>query len=72
MLGDYIASWSSLLTSEVTKTAANGVAQVNLPGVITIASQPTRLDASAADGLDASSVVSVTVGALGCLAEDAR
>jgi len=70
MLGDYIASWSSLLDSEIPTTATNGVAQVKLPGVITIASQPTRL--GVAPALDATSVVSVAIGALGCLAEDAR
>jgi len=69
-LGDYIASWSSLLNSEIPTTATNGVAQVKLPGVITIASQPTRL--GVAPALDATSVVSVAIGALGCLAEDAR
>jgi len=71
-LGDYIASWSSLLNSdsEIPKTTTNGVAQVKLPGVITIASQPTRL--GVAPALDATSVVSVAIGALGCLAEDAR
>lgn len=72
MLGDYISSWSSLQAAEITASAADGVAEVALPGVVTIASQPTRSDGTAADGLDATSVVSVTVGALSCLSEDIR
>lgn len=71
-LGDYIASWSALKSSEVTATAVNGVAEVTLPGVVTIASQPVRPDPSAPDGLDAASTVSVAIGALGCHAEDRR
>jgi Tfp pilus assembly protein PilV len=70
MLGDYIASWSALLSSETTKTQADGVAQVKLPGVITIASQPTRQ--GVAPDSDPTSVVSVAIGSLGCIAEDRR
>jgi len=72
MLGDYIASWSSLMSTEIPRTAADGLAQVTLPGIITIASHPVRPDPNSPDGLDATSVVSVAVGALGCLAEDRR
>jgi hypothetical protein len=72
MLGDYIASWSSLMSAEIPRTAADGLAQVTLPGIITIASHPVRPDPNSPDGLDATSVVSVAVGALGCLAEDRR
>jgi len=71
-LGDYIASWSALTGPEVTATAAGGQANLKLPGIITISTQPVRNDATAADGLDATSVVSLTVGALNCSAVDAR
>jgi type II secretory pathway pseudopilin PulG len=71
-LGTYIASWSALTSTEITQTASAGTAQLTLPGIITIASQPVRPDTNSADGLDATSVVSVAVGALGCLAEDRR
>lgn len=71
-LGDYVASWSSLSTGKVATTEAGGVAEVTLPGVVTIASQPTRLDPSSASGYDESSVVSLTVGAMTCHAEDSR
>jgi Tfp pilus assembly protein PilV len=64
-LGDYIASWSMLTGTEVVKAQLAGVANVKLPGVVTITSQPVR------DG-DPTSVVSVTVGALSCSAEDLR
>jgi hypothetical protein len=65
VLGDYIASWSSLTTDKVTGTGA----KVTLPGVVTIATQPVRGTTGAPDP---SSGVSVTVGAVSCSAEDAR
>lgn len=71
-LSDYIASWSSLTSDKVTAAQPAGSAELSLPGVVTIASQPVRADSTASDGLDASSVVSVTAGALSCSAEDAR
>ena len=71
-LGDYIASWSALMSSEVTTTATGGVAEVTLPGVVTIASQPLRPDLGSPDLLDAASTMSVAVGALGCHAGDRR
>ena len=75
VLGDYIASWSSLTADKVDEAATSGQtgsARVKLPGVVTLATQPVRADATAADGLDATSVMSVAVGALSCSAEDAR
>lgn len=72
VLGDYIASWSSLLDNEITATQALGVAKVTVPGIVKIASMPMRADADSVDGLDATSVVSVAVGTLGCHAEDNR
>lgn len=71
VLGDYIASWSALLDSEIARTSANGVAELKLPGVITIGTQPTRRPGVALE-LDPTSAVSVTIGAVGCLAEDRR
>lgn len=72
-LGDYIASWSSLTGSEVVQTQTPGVAKMQLPGVVTIASQPVRPDPdSAVTTGDPTSVVSVTLGALSCSALDQR
>ena len=71
-LGDYIASWSSLTAGKIDRTSAVGTARVKLPGVVTLTTQPLRPDANAADGLDATSVMSVALGALSCSAEDAR
>ena len=65
MLGDYIASWASLTTGKVTRTATARTARLILPGIVTIASQPVRTDPS-------SRSVSATVGAVSCLAEDDR
>lgn len=70
-LGDYISSWSALTASEVTASAGPGEAHVKLPGVITVATQPVREDATIEAG-DPTSVVSLTVGALSCTAMDAR
>lgn len=70
-LGDYISSWSMLTASEVNTTAAAGIAKVQLPGVVTIVSQPVRQDATLPGG-DPTSVMSVTVGALSCTTEDRR
>lgn len=71
-LGDYISSWSSLTGDKVVDVHSAGVAQVNLPGIVNIASTPVRPDAAAESGLDDNSVVSLTLGALSCRAEDAR
>lgn len=78
-LGDYIASWSSLTPAEVAASAVPGRAEVKIPGVVTIASQPVRtgterLDPtdSASPLVDPTSTVSLTAGALSCRAEDSR
>jgi prepilin-type N-terminal cleavage/methylation domain-containing protein len=66
ILGDYIASWSALTADKVRVTTSPGTAAVTVPGVVTVASQPVR-------GVDdPASMVSVTVGALSCRAEDSR
>jgi prepilin-type N-terminal cleavage/methylation domain-containing protein len=78
-LGDYISSWSALLPTEVTSTQQTGLAEVQLPGVVTIASQPVRPGLNLLDPsnplsplVDPNSVVSLTVGAVSCSALDAR
>jgi hypothetical protein len=70
-LGDYIASWSSLIPGKVVKTQIAGLAEVQLPGVVTIASQPVRKDNVVATG-DPTSAVSLTLGALKCSTLDQR
>lgn len=72
VLGDYIASWSALTAPEVSVTAGAGEASVKLPGVVTIASQPVRPDATVATDPDPTSVVSLTLGAVSCRALDDR
>ena len=71
-LGDYISSWSSLTADKVVEVHSTGVTQVNLPGIVNIVSTPVRPDATAPSGVDETSVVSLTVGALSCRAEDGR
>lgn len=72
-LGDYVASWSSLTGGEVVRTQTPGLAKVQLPGVVTIASQPVRPDPDPAVTTgDPTSTVSVTLGALSCSAQDQR
>ncbi len=72
-LGDYVSSWSGLTSSQVVTVAASGRAQLKLPGIVKIVSQPVRTDATSLTGEnDETSAVSVTVGALSCKAEDAR
>ncbi|MFP5253740.1 MAG: prepilin-type N-terminal cleavage/methylation domain-containing protein [Actinomycetes bacterium] len=70
-LGAYIASWSSVTPDRVKAVAAANVAEVSIPGVVTISTQPTRPDPSITDG-STPSVVSLTMGALSCYAEDRR
>ncbi len=70
-LADYISSWSSITSSAVADTAVAGAVQVKLPGIVKIASQPVRRNAEDT-GPDDVSVVSATVGALSCRAEDRR
>lgn len=74
-LGDYIDTWSSPNISSVavpTTTATS--AEATLPGVIRILSKPVRqsIPSVTPDPGDLSSVISLTLGAVGCYAEDAR
>lgn len=70
-LGAYIASWSSVTPDRVKTVAAANIAEVNIPGVVTISTQPTRPDPAITDG-STPAVVSLTMGALSCYAEDRR
>lgn len=72
VLGDYLASWSAATTGTVRTSQSAGAAEVSVPGVVAIATQPVRADAAAPDGLDPASAVSLTLGAVSCSAEDAR
>ncbi|GAA2142003.1 hypothetical protein GCM10009844_12800 [Nocardioides koreensis] len=76
-LGDYIASWSALLDNQVSRTSVDGVdgmAALRIPGVLSITTQPSRTgtDVLGPNNVDLSSAVSLTVGAVGCSAEDSR
>jgi prepilin-type N-terminal cleavage/methylation domain-containing protein len=62
-LGDYFQSLTGLMASQVTVSAANHVAQVTIPALVTIQTQPVAGSGSA---------VSVAVGASSCYAEDNR
>lgn len=74
-LRDYIDAWSSPTVSNVPapKTTTT-TAEAALPGVIKILSKPVRKSGGAGipDPGDESSVISLTVGSVGCFAEDAR
>lgn len=65
-LGDYIDSWSGLKASDVTRSATGHIAQVTVPALVSIQTQPVR-------GVgDPSSAVTLAVGSAGCYAEDNR
>lgn len=70
-LGDYIESWSSITPDRVVTTAAGGTAQVNVPGVVNIVTKPVR-PGTGPGATDPTSTVSLSLGAVGCLAQDAR
>jgi prepilin-type N-terminal cleavage/methylation domain-containing protein len=69
VLSDYIESISGLTKDQVTTSAVatDHVAQVTIPALVTVLTQPT---VSGADNLD--TAVSVAVGAASCRAEDNR
>jgi hypothetical protein len=70
-LGEYVASWSSLTSDRIVRTQAGGRAEVRLPGVVTIVSQPVWRPEVLATG-NATSAVALTLGALKCSALDQR
>jgi hypothetical protein len=71
-LGDYIASWSSLTPDRVSKTQVTGLAEVDVPGVVTLTTAPLRPGTSDPSVYDEGSAMSVTIGAVSCSAKDAR
>lgn len=69
-LSRYVQSWSSLTDAGVRATTGAGTASVRVPGVVTLLTQPTRVDAA---GLpDPASTMSLNLGAVSCAAEDRR
>ncbi|HSE69655.1 MAG TPA: hypothetical protein VLA97_02775, partial [Nocardioidaceae bacterium] len=71
-LGDYIASWSSLTPDRVSKTQVTGMAEVDVPGVVTLTTAPLRPKGISTTEYDEGSAMSVTIGAVSCSAKDAR
>ncbi|MCL8027636.1 type IV pilus modification PilV family protein [Nocardioides bruguierae] len=81
-LDDWIASWSALTVGETTRTASGGAAEVTIPGVITLRTQPLRkqvdsdgavvTDEAGQPVAEPSSTLSVTLGAVSCTAQDDR
>ena len=63
-LGDYIESITGLTSGQVTVSSANNVAEVTIPALVTVQTQPIAANASSA--------VSVALGAASCRAEDNR
>jgi hypothetical protein len=70
MLGDYISAWSTVTSGEVVDEKLVGTARLKIPGVVRIVTEPVRPGSVA--GVDPGSAISMTVGALECLAEDQR
>lgn len=75
-LSDYISSWRSLTGSGMTRaTSAAREAEVKIPSVVSIITQPTREGILSGVGLllqDPTSAISLNVGALSCKAGDFR
>jgi prepilin-type N-terminal cleavage/methylation domain-containing protein len=69
-LADYIDSWDSL--TAVTVESSDQTTQASLPGVVNVVTKPTRGMTAAPTTPDTSSVISVKLGELSCLAEDKR
>jgi type II secretory pathway pseudopilin PulG len=65
-LGDYIDSWSAVRAADVTSSATGHIAQVTVPALVSIQTQPVR------GAGDPSSAVTLAVGAASCYAEDNR
>lgn len=76
-LGHFVDSWSALRVAEVEVRSAGRSVSVEVPGVVTILTQPTRTGTIALEGrpevlVDPSSAVSLTLGAVSCSTQDAR
>lgn len=82
VLSDWIDSWSSIQAADIQRVAAGGIASVSVPGILNIVTQPLRNQVTAdgtvvrdADDLpvpDPQSTLSLSLGSLGCTAQDAR
>ena len=70
MLGDYISSWSTVTADEVVSETTGGVARLKVPGIVRIVTEPVRQHSTGT--ADPASAISVTLGALDCVAEDQR
>ncbi len=70
VLGDYIESWSMLTNTGIQKSSSGGQAVAQLPGVVNLTTKPVRATGTGAP--DPLSVVTVSVGALSCVAKDQR
>ena len=74
-LGDYISSWRSLTSSGMTRTTTARAAEVSIPSVVSIITQPTREGILSGLGIyqqDPSSAISLNVGTVSCAAGDFR
>ncbi len=65
-LADYIDSMTGLTAGQVTTVSANHVAQVTIPALVTVQTQPV------AGASEPATAVSIAVGASSCYAEDNR
>ncbi|GEP36375.1 hypothetical protein NPS01_00380 [Nocardioides psychrotolerans] len=50
-LGDYVASWSSLTAADVARTQVAGAAALDLPGIVSILTQPVRSPTAASESV---------------------
>lgn len=82
-LADYVASWSTVATGDITVEQADGVASVSVPGIVRIVSQPlrpqdpspptpTETSSPSPAETDPLSTLTLTLGTLACHAEDHR
>ena len=72
-LGDYVQSWSSVVSSEVTTSVAGRTVSVTMPAAVTIHTGPTRTFPSGWGGnSDETSAISLAVGSVSCEAMDVR
>jgi prepilin-type N-terminal cleavage/methylation domain-containing protein len=73
-LRDYVSSWSSLLGDDVIRRNSAKTAEVDVPGVVTLVTEPTRTFSNGwgPNNSDETSAISISVGAVSCQAADNR
>lgn len=73
-LGDYVDSWSSLTAGGIIARSSGKSAEVTVPAVFTLVTGPTRtfMTGWANGNTDASSAISISMGAVSCKAGDYR